>query len=189
MIDPEYEPMASELEEAFTRAVRGLMRDAHVIDGVVKSVDYPGAYTCTVTVGDDATQADFGGVTLRVLNTSKGAYVEIPMVGTQCIILFRDGHQGRPQLFACHQADKVLLTSNLIEVNGGGNGGVINIEQAITEWQGIKDDVNRLKTVFAGWIPSPGDGGAALKTAATSWAGNELPAVNRQALEDTKFTH
>jgi hypothetical protein len=43
-----------------------------------------------------------------------------------------------------------------------------------TELDKIAMDVNDLKTAMSGWTPVPNDGGAALKTAITSWAGSSL---------------
>lgn len=45
----------------------------------------------------------------------------------------------------------------------------------LTELNKLATDLNTLKTVFSsGWAVSPGDGGAALKTAAGTWAGQTL---------------
>ena len=38
----------------------------------------------------------------------------------------------------------------------------------------LQNDVNTLKNVFSNWIVAPSDGGAALKTAATTWYGTSI---------------
>ncbi len=46
--------------------------------------------------------------------------------------------------------------------------------KVLTELNKLASDVNSLKTVFSAWIPVPNDGGAALKTAATTWFGSPV---------------
>lgn len=188
-MDNEYDPLVAQLEEGFTRAVGVLQRNAHIIDGIVKSVDYPDAFTCTVTIGDGDDAADVSPVILKVLSTTQASIVLVPTVGTACTILFRDGHQGRPQLLECHEADKILLTSDQIIANGGDNDGMVNIVPAVAMWKTLVDDLNRLKTAFNSWVVVPDDGGAALKAAAAGWSGNPLDEPDRSQLEDTTFTH
>lgn len=188
-MDNEYDPLVAQLEEAFIRAVGTLQRNAYIIDGVVKSTDYPDAFTCTVTVGDGDDAADIGDVILRVLTNAQAAILEIPKEGTACTIVFRDGHQGRPQLLECHKAERILLTSDKIVANGGDNGGMVNITPAVSMWKAIVDDINTLKQAFVTWVTVPGDGGAALKTLATEWSSQPLEEPDRDQLEDTKFSH
>lgn len=188
-MDNDYDPLLGQLEEAFTRAVGVLHRNAYVIDGIVSSVDYPDAFTCTVTIGAGPDQADVGPVILRVLTDSQDAFVEIPKLNTPCVIVFRDGHQARPQMLACNEADKILITSTQIIANGGDNGGLVNISPAVAMWKAIVDDINKLKAAFNGWVVVPDDGGAALKASAAAWAGGNLQEPDRSQLEDTTFTH
>lgn len=56
-----------------------------------------------------------------------------------------------------------------------------------TELDKLKDDINSLKTVFSGWIVVPNDGGAALKTAATTWYGSPV-VVNTVEADKVKAT-
>lgn len=179
----------SQLGEAFTQAVRVHLRAMSLIDGVVKSVEYPESQTCTVTVGEGNEAVDFNKVALRVLFTSLGAFTEVPAVGSKCIICFRDGNLARRQLFAVDTCDKLLLNYGSIEANGGKNGGLVNVMDLVERLNLVENDINKLKTAFDEWIVVPNDGGAALRASAAGWAASPLSETTRQEIEDTKFTH
>lgn len=48
----------------------------------------------------------------------------------------------------------------------------------------IQDDIATLKNILSTWVPVPNDGGAALKTAAASWAATPLI----ESISDAKIT-
>jgi len=83
----------------------------------------------------------------------------------------------------------VRVADGTVELNGGRNGGMVNVGDVVSRLNAIERDVNSLKTVFAGWVPVPQDGGAALKTAVTSWAGQQLTPTVQSDIEDTKVKH
>ena len=76
-----------------------------------------------------------------------------------------------------------------IVINGGGLGGLINIEQLTGKLNAIEDDINSLKTAMDSWTPVAQDGGAALKTAISSWAGQQLTRSDKSDYEDEKIKH
>lgn len=177
-----------ELADVFHRAVKTVSKYMQQIDGVIKSVDED-QFTCVVTVSDSLSSVDYEDVILRVLMGSQASVIEIPVVGCNCIIFFRDGNLGRPSLLMVDKVDKLLLNCNTIVANGGNNGGLINIEGLVTDMNKIRNDVNTLKQVITGWTPVSGDGGAALKAAAAEWAGDPIDEIVREDFEDTTITH
>lgn len=179
-----------QMADAFIRAVGALQRNAYVIDGVVTACNYPTDYTCTVTIGVAPDEpVTLPPVLMRVLKTAQAAFLEIPSVGSNCIICFRDGKAGRPQLLWVDKADKLLLNYPSIVANGGENGGLVNVEDLVQRLNLIENDVNALKNAFNAWVVVPDDGGAALKATAAAWSGQQLAVTTRQEIEDTKFTH
>ena len=76
-----------------------------------------------------------------------------------------------------------------IVINGGNLGGLINIEQLTSNLNAIEDDINNLKNVMTSWTPAPQDGGAALKSAITAWAGQPLTKSERGDYEDETVKH
>ena len=67
---------------------------------------------------------------------------------------------------------KFTNTGN-IEINGNTDNAVrfTKLKETIDE---LQNDITTLKAVFSGWAPSANDGGAALKTASTTWYGTPL---------------
>lgn len=47
----------------------------------------------------------------------------------------------------------------------------------------IEQDLNKIKQAFTSWVPKPQDGGSALKTAASSWAGSKLEETKVEDIE------
>lgn len=78
------------------------------------------------------------------------------------------------------------LTKDGIVFNGGDLGGLVKVEELTKQINAIEKDINTLKNVFTGWVTVPQDGGAALKTAATTWAGQTLTLTKRGDYENEK---
>lgn len=78
----------------------------------------------------------------------------------------------------------------MLELNGGDNGGLVKIEKLTERLNKIEQDINKLKTVFSTtWTVTPQDGGAALRTAASTWAGALLQETQVSDMEDDKVKH
>ena len=137
--------------------------------------------TCTVKLEDDLKLSD---VRLRsVVNSEESGIVITPAVGS--VVLVADLSGGKLSSMA------VIMYSEIdkIEINGGKNGGLINIEDLVSHINTIEDDINNLKTAMSGWTPTPQDGGAALKGAVTSWAGQSITKTKKSDIEDDKIKH
>ena len=78
------------------------------------------------------------------------------------------------------------LDKNAVTFNGGSLGGLVKVEDLTKRLNLIENDINNLKNIFASWVVAPQDGGAALKTAATSWAGSQLSTTQRNDYENIK---
>ncbi|MBD5231938.1 MAG: hypothetical protein HDS66_07310 [Bacteroidales bacterium] len=78
------------------------------------------------------------------------------------------------------------LDKNAVTFNGGSLGGLVKVEDLTKRLNLIENDINNLKNVFTSWVVAPQDGGAALKTAATSWAGLQLSTTQRNDYENIK---
>lgn len=80
----------------------------------------------------------------------------------------------------------VELTADGVVLNGGKLGGSVKVEELTTRLNTIEKDINALKNVFSAWIVAPQDGGAALKGAASTWAGQSLTLTKREDYENEK---
>ena len=166
------------------RAITGGNGGTALFTAEVKSVE---GETCTVLVGElevpDVllTPADEG---------AKGKLVITPKVGSQVTVADLSGGELR-HLAVVHwgEVEKISLTADSIELNGGDNGGLVKIEALTDKINNIEKDINKLKQAFTTWAPSPQDGGAALKTKIETWAGQQLTETKVSDLEDDKITH
>lgn len=80
----------------------------------------------------------------------------------------------------------VELTADGVVLNGGKLGGSVKVEELTTRLNTIEKDINALKNVFSAWVVAPQDGGAALKGAASTWAGQSLTLTKRGDYENEK---
>jgi phage baseplate assembly protein gpV len=81
------------------------------------------------------------------------------------------------------------VTLEKITFNGGNNGGILKSEEVKGSDDALVDAVNALKQVFTSWVPVANDGGAALKTAVSTWAGQQLAKKAKATYEDSKILH
>lgn len=79
--------------------------------------------------------------------------------------------------------------SGVATINGDNYGGMAITPELLKRINAIEDDINNLKTLVNGWTPSPQDGGAALKGAASAWAGQRLTKTTIQDIENDKVKH
>jgi hypothetical protein len=175
-----------DLSNTMVLAIQAVTRGHIVVEGIIEDVDET-AFTASVKTGDATSPATYFNVPLRVLISQQASIIEVPKIGTQCIICFRDGNTGRPQLLAIHEALKILVNCDSIVFNSGSLGGMVKVEDLITRLNKIEQDVNNLKSVFSGWVPAPNDGGAALKSAAASWSGQQLTPTQKNDIENPKI--
>ena len=166
------------------KAITGGNGGTALFTAEVKSVE---GETCTVLVGElevpDVllTPADEG---------ADGKLVITPKVGSQVTVADLSGGELR-QLAVVHwgEVEKMSLTADSIELNGGDNGGLVKIEALTDKINNIEKDINKLKQVFTTWMPVPQDGGASLKGGVASWAAQQLVQTQVSDLEDDKITH
>jgi hypothetical protein len=83
----------------------------------------------------------------------------------------------------------IEVMEDLARINGGDNGGVPVSESITAKLNALEDDINSLKQAFSQWVPVSQDGGAALKSGITSWAGQSIANTQSGDLENTKFKH
>jgi hypothetical protein len=76
-----------------------------------------------------------------------------------------------------------------IWLNGNTNGGLVKVVDLTTKLNNLENKVNQLITAFNAWTPVPNDGGAALKTALTTWVATSLTPTVRANIENTNVKH
>lgn len=143
------------------------------------------ARTCDLEPIED--EAPRAGINLQSAQGGTTGMVVIPKEDSFIVVSFFDSTTGFVSLTS--EVEKILIDTDLVEYNGGDNGGLVNIEDLVTEMNKAQNDLNSLKTAISGWIPVANDGGAALKVALGSFFGTQLVLTTRKAMEDENVTH
>jgi hypothetical protein len=176
---------SNELGDALTSFVKHMVRGHVVYEGTVDSVDETN-FVCDCDI-DGVT---FYAVPLKVLTGSQASVIELPVVGSNVLLTFRDGNIQRPQIIFIDNVDKLLVNCQTSVIFNGGNlGGMVKVIPLNEDLNALQNDVNTLKKVFQTWTPVADDGGAALKAAAASWAGQELTVTEQSSIEDKSILH
>lgn len=140
-----------QLGGALIQLIQNMNRANQVTEGVIKDVDEV-KYTCTITIWE----TEFLVVPLRVLIGSNASIVEIPAIGTNCLVCFRDNDINRPQLFSVDQSKRIEITaSELIKFNGGTLGGLPISSKLVTEINKIITAFNALNVKVNALAPTP----------------------------------
>jgi hypothetical protein len=137
--------------------------------------------TCVVSpIGD--LEADFADVRLMAdtEDTTKGIYFK-PVIGSVVMITPQDEVTYFVSMYS--EVEEVWLRGNT-------NGGVVKVSDLVTKLNNLENDLNSLKTIFStSWVPVPNDGGAALKTAAATWAGQSFTPTTAANIQSTTVKH
>lgn len=124
----------------------------------------------------------------------------IPTVGCKAIIGVIESKETYCYLIDASEVDSISLktkngmviridTGGTITINGDGHKGIVKVEADVKAHNKVEDDINQLKQLITGWAPTPQDGGAALKTALSTWAGQTLVKTTVADLENPKVKH
>ena len=174
----------SEIAKALRQIVGRDGNSAPVFTGVVKSVE---GETCTVLIGE----LEVPDVLLTPADDGKeGKLIITPKTGSMVTVADLSGGELRHlSVVQWGEVEKITLTADSIELNGGENGGLVNIQDLTDKLNNIEKDINSLKRAFTTWVPVPQDGGSSLKAGVASWAAQQLVQTQVSDLEDDKITH
>lgn len=166
-------------EEKLIAHLRSIGKIPAIIEpATVKSVDTENL-TCVVELTDETEISD---VRLKAaIDGVQDGIVQIPAVDSTVLV----ASIGNKVSVRC-----IIMVSEVSEVliNGGDNGGLINIQTLIAELNKTNAVVDALKDSLLNWTPVPNDGGQALKTyAGTQLAGKDTGDFSN--MEDEKVKH
>lgn len=156
----------------------------------VKTIDDT-TFTCSVETDDEY---EMPGILYKSISGGEIDVVFQPSINSRVFILqIDDSDEWMIVKFGAIDKVKIKIgettfnmDGNLIELNGGQLGGMVKVEGLVSKLNAIESDLNSLKTVFNSWIVAPLDGGAALKTAATTWSTQNITVTERNELENIK---
>lgn len=87
------------------------------------------------------------------------------------------------------KAEDTKIDSNKIVMNGGNNMGLAKVQSITERLNLIEQDLTIAKAAVTSWAVTPMDGGLALKTALTPWAGAALVPTMPMMLENDAVKH
>jgi len=158
-----------------------------VLTGKVTAVN-TGDMTVDVSIQGRADRLD---VRLRaVIDGQEKGILIYPKTGSYVLVGLIDNRPESAFVVAYSEVEKIrLLDLDRLELGGDNKGGLVISQAVADDLNTIKQDLNQLKQVFAGWQAAQGDGGSALKLAVAGWASSALVSTNKTDLENQKVTH
>lgn len=183
-----------EFEKALRKKIKDMIPDSAIV-GKVTSVDETN-YTCNAMPLDN--DAEIFKIRLKpTIDTTKKGIISIPAVDSYVIIGIIDNSDAKPFLIWCSNFKKYYIIGdggNTLEfkddgtilINGDSHGGLPKVVEVKNKLNAIETKINNLITVFNTWTPVANDGGAALKTALTSWVTTSMTQTTTTDLENPK---
>lgn len=165
------------LKEAIQAAVVGLIKIQTYV-ATVKSVNWS-ARTASVQLPDGRVW------TARLRSVADGVATGLtlrPKVDSKVLVSIINNQEGNCWISQYSEVDEVVLIDD-------SNGGLVIVQDNVDRLNLIENSLNELKQLLAGWTPVSSDGGAALKTAVTSWAALQLTKTVVSDIENTKVKH
>ncbi len=148
-----------------------------------------GLFTAKVLSADGETCCvDIDGLVLSdvqlraVVNGEESGILITPKTGSYVTVADLSGDLTRTVVVGFSEVER-------IKINGGHNGGLINIEDLVERLNYIEDKIGDLMDIFNDWVPVSQDGGAALRTALIPWYTGQIKKTRREEIEDEKVKH
>lgn len=133
--------------------------------------------TCDVEIIDGA---ELEGVMLQKVASDDGFFIK-PKIGSLVAVSWGDKTTAFVTMFS--EVDSIVF-------QGGGNGGLIIINDLVTKLNELNDKYNDLVQRLLSWTPVTGDGGTALKTLLTTPTPIEQnTAFSADDFENENFKH
>lgn len=150
--------------------------DVRIFDATVDSIDVA-TRSCTVTAVSGKDAVTIPGV--RLMADIDDGILVIPEIGSTVTVIAST--YGEPYVSSYSEVRQIIFM-------GGDLGGMVKLLELVSKLNNIEKDINTLKNAFKAWTVLPGDGGAALKTIAATWAGSNIAETKRADLENPNIT-
>lgn len=127
------------LAAALIKFVKNVCRAYVTIDGIVTVVN--DNYTVDVEVQG----VTYSNCPIAVLIGTQASVYPVPVVGTKCLVKWRDGNRALPQIESFDQIEKLYVNcTELVEFNGGENGGIPLTPNLVTQINKVIDNQNQI---------------------------------------------
>ena len=144
-----------QVQEALGGAIKSFTRYSNIYDATVINTDNAETdFIVDVQLLSDGNPVYYG-VPLMVLTGSQASFIGVPVLNTPCLISFRDGNNGRPQILFIDQLLKILVKTNNFVINSdttvfndGELGGMVKVIELTTKLNNLEKLVNDLVSKF-----------------------------------------
>lgn len=172
------------LFDILKRLVRRILKEEDIYSktGIIKSVNITNR-VCTVELQSGEQIDD-----VKLLPTYQGNYGILikPVVDTACIITFIE--KRFCFLSMVNEIDTYYLTADNINLNGGLNDGLININEIVNKMNGLITEITALKTYINIHTHAGVTIGSGITGTAVPFTGS-FTNFNKNHFEDTKIIH
>lgn len=171
------------------RAMVNKLRRAAGYSGKVVSVDTnKKTAMVALTMYDDTADMKVEAL-LNATKSSVEGFIIYPAVNSDVVVCDVDG-DGVYTVVRFGKITRVDITQGIdVTINNGDNGGMVKAKELKQKLNALENDLNTLKNIFTTWAPVPNDGGAALKAASATWAGQTITATVDSDLQNQKVKH
>src|SRR5579859_2541695 len=136
--------------QALTKFIQNHLRATVLIDGIVTAVN--DNFTVDITVSD----VTYSQVPTKVLIGSQSSIFEMPVIGTTCLVRWRDNHRGLPQIDSFDKVDgyyiqpvsNLFISAKKTQFNDGKNGGLVLVNDLVDRMNLIENAYNDLVEKF-----------------------------------------
>lgn len=156
---------------------------------IVKAIDWQNKTMTATPLVDDC---DFYDVNLGV-----GAVHTKPVVGSKCLIGIIYNNAADAFLIQCEQIEllevvdksgfKMVLNNGKMTINGTNYGGLVNAIELKKQINKNTALLKKIQLAFQSWTPIPNDGGAALKTLASTFTA--MQTADLTSIENPNIKH
>jgi hypothetical protein len=137
---------------ALNKFVENKLRATVLIDGIVTAVNND--FTVDITINE----VTYSNVTTSVLKGSQATIFEIPVIGSHCLVKWRDNHRGLPQIDSFDQVsdyyiqpiNNLFISAKNTQFNDGNNGGLVLVNPLVTKINALENLVNNLIQQYNG---------------------------------------
>ncbi len=139
-----------ELASALQMLIRNMSRGFLTLIGEITAVNEDN--TCDIKVSD----TPFSSVPLCVLINEQASFYPIPVIGTHCLVTFRDGDITQPQILQVSEISTLKINATVkVEFNGGTLDGMVKVNDLVTQMNKIENNQNLILAALKGiTIPS-----------------------------------
>lgn len=168
-----------ELASALQLTIRNMSRGFLTLLGKITDVNDDN--TCDIEISG----TPFSSVPLCVLLNTQASFYPIPVIGTGCLVTFKDGDITQPQILQVDKISTLKINATVkVEFNGGTLDGMVKVNDLVTQMNKIEENQNKILDVLKSInIPNTPYPFAPLFSAIT-----DLTKTTKQQLENTKIT-